>query len=91
MKVQFTERAWGDYLFWQESDRVLLERINKLIGEIARAPFGGLGKPEPLRNELAGAWSRRINHEHRMIYRVVGRGDEQRIEIIACRYHYRQR
>ncbi len=71
------------------SDPAMLERVNRLIDDARRTPFTGLGKPEPLRGEFAGFWSRRINGEHRLIYRVAGRADvDQRIEIAACRYHY---
>ncbi len=91
MKVHFTERGWTDYLFWQESDRKLLSRINALIGEIQRTPFAGIGKPEPLRGELQGWWSRRITGDHRLVYRITATGDDQRIEIAACRYHYSRR
>jgi toxin YoeB len=72
-----------------DSDPAMLERINRLIDDARRTPFTGLGKPEPLRRELAGFWSRRITSEHRLIYRVAGSpGADQRIEIAACRYHY---
>jgi toxin YoeB len=72
-----------------DSDPAMLERINRLIEEARRTPFTGLGKPEPLKGEFAGFWSRRINGEHRLIYRVAGHaGADQRIEIASCRYHY---
>ena len=67
MKLIFAERAWEDYLYWQKTDRKLLDRINTLIREISRSPFAGIGKPEPLRNALSGYWSRRIDHEHRLV------------------------
>jgi toxin YoeB len=71
------------------SDQIMLERVNRLIEDARRTPFTGLGKPEPLRRNLAGWWSRRINGEHRLIYRVAGPpGPDQRIEIASCRYHY---
>ena len=84
MKLQFAPSAWDDYLHWQGSDRRMLERVNKLIREVQREPFGGVGKPEPLKHALAGWWSRRINDEHRMIYRVEG----DVLQIAQLRYHY---
>ena len=72
MKLIFSDEAWGDYLYWQKQDRKMVERINKLIQEVKREPFSGLGKPEPLRHALSGFWSRRITDEHRMVYRVEG-------------------
>ncbi len=88
MKVHFTERGWTDYLFWQERDQDVVSRINTLIREIRRVPFIGIGKPEPLVGELRGWWSRRITGEHRLVYRVIARGEDQRVEILACRFHY---
>ena len=87
MKVMWTERGWNDYLFWQ-SDPQMLARLNVLIKELRRHPFKGTGKPEPLRRELSGWWSRRLSHEHRIVYRVMGKGDDQVVEISACRHHY---
>ncbi len=84
MKIVFAEQAWEDYLHWQEHDRRLLERINVLIRECTRTPFSGIGKPEPLRGSLSGWWSRRINKEHRLVYRV----GEESLLIAQCRYHY---
>ena len=83
MKLIFSERAWEDYLY-QETDRRLVTRIHQLIREIQREPFAGIGKPEPLRHAFQGYWSRRINDEHRLIYRV--RGND--LEIAACHGHY---
>ena len=91
MRVLFTREAWADYVGWQETDRETALRINRLIADIQRAPFAGLGKPEPLRGNLAGWWSRRITGEHRIVYRVAGTGDEQRAEILSCRFHYTRR
>ena len=91
MKLIFSGRSWSEYLHWQESDKALLKRLNGLIAEVMRHPFQGTGKPEPLRNELAGWWSRRINDEHRLVYRVTGTGDSQAIEIASCRFHYGKR
>jgi len=91
MRVLFTRDAWTDYLGWPESSRETALRINRLIDDIQRSPFRGLGKPEPLRGDLAGWWSRRITAEHRVVYRIAGIGDEQRLEVVACRYHYSPR
>ncbi|WP_109048688.1 Txe/YoeB family addiction module toxin [Azospirillum sp. TSA6c] len=88
MKKVWTDGAWEDYLYWQKNDRALLKKINDLIRDTERNPFSGLGKPEPLKEGLAGWWSRRITGEHRLVYRVTGSGDAQSLEILACRYHY---
>ena len=72
MKLVFADQAWEDYLYWQKQDKKMVERINKRICEVQREPFSGLGKPEPLKHALSGFWSRRINDEHRMVYRVEG-------------------
>lgn len=88
MKLIFSSRSWADYLFWQENDKAVLARVNALIGETMRHPFQGIGKPEPLRNEMSGWWSRRITGEHRLVYRVSGSGEAQSLEIAACRFHY---
>jgi toxin YoeB len=84
MKLVFSEQAWADYLHWQQTDRKLLERIYALIREISRSPFAGIGKPEPLKNALSGYWSRRINDEHRIVYRISG----DSMLIAQLRYHY---
>lgn len=84
MKLLFAAAAWEDYLYWQQQDRRMLERINKLIREVQREPFAGVGKPEPLKHALAGWWSRRITEEHRMVYRVDG----DVLQIAQLRYHY---
>ena len=84
MKLIFSEQAREDYLHWQVHDRKLLERINSLLKECLRAPFQGAGKPEPLRGPLSGWWSRRITHEHRLVYRPTDDG----VLIAQCRYHY---
>jgi toxin YoeB len=89
VKVHFTERGWNDYREVAAMDPALSERLNRLIEDARRTPFSGLGKPEPLKGDLAGWWSRRITSEHRLVYRVArAHGGEQRIEIAACRYHY---
>ena len=84
MKLIFAERAWEDYLYWQETDRRLVVRINQLIREIQREPFSGIGKPEPLRHAFQGYWSRRINEEHRIVYKILG----DSVLIAQLRYHY---
>jgi toxin YoeB len=88
MKVVWTEQAWEEYLQWQKEDQKTLFAINDLIKDIKRDAFKGLGKPEPLKHALQGWWSRRISGEHRLVYRVSGKGDDQRVEIVQCRYHY---
>lgn len=82
--VAWTDTAWDDYLYWQEQDKKTLKRINKLLTEIKRSPFEGIGKPEALKETLSGFWSRRIDESHRLVYAV----DDIRITIISCRYHY---
>lgn len=84
MKLIFAERAWEDYLYWQETDRKALARINHLLREIQRDPFQGIGKPEPLRHALRGYWSRRITEEHRIVYRV----EEDSLLLAQLRFHY---
>ena len=84
MKPVFSEQAWDDYLYWQKTDRKLLLRIKALIKEISRSPFEGTGKPEPLQHALAGWWSRRINDEHRIVYRLA----QESLWIAQLRYHY---
>jgi toxin YoeB len=88
MQVAFTDHGWNDYLYWQDNDSDILQKINELIKEIKRSPFKGIGKPEPLRGNLAGYWSRRITGEHRLVYRVHGAADEQTLKIIQLRFHY---
>ena len=87
MKLVFADQAWEDYLHWQATDANTLERVNALIKECMRSPFKGTGKPEPLRGELRGWWSRRITLEDRLVYRVTGVGQAQKLEIAQCRYH----
>lgn len=88
MVIEFTANGWADYCYWSDADPELASRIRDLIADIRRDPFKGLGKPEPLRHQLAGYWSRRVNSEHRLIYSVSGGRKDRRITIIACRYHY---
>ena len=84
MKLVFSENAWEDYLHWQRTDQKILRRINKLIKETQRDPFDGIGRPEPFRHSLAGYWSRRINDEHRIVYKVT----DTALLIAQLRYHY---
>ncbi len=82
--IRFHAHAWEDYLYWQQTDRQILERINALIRDIQRSPYAGIGKPEALKFNLSGYWSRRIDDEHRLVYTVID-GD---IVIVQCRHHY---
>jgi toxin YoeB len=84
LNVTFSALAWTQYQEWQETDRKIVRKLNLLIRECTRTPFTGLGKPEPLKGDLAGWWSRRIDQEHRLVYRTSDKG----LEIIQCRYHY---
>ena len=84
MKIIFAQKAWEDYLYWQKTDKKLLKRTNELIKAIIRDPFEGIGKPEPLKHGLSGYWSRRINDEHRLVYKVT----DDSIMIAQCRFHY---
>ena len=84
MRLLFSGQGWEDYLWWQARDRKTLERINALIKDASRNPFQGIGKPEPLRGDLSGWWSRRITQEHRLVYRAV----DGTLQIAQCRYQY---
>lgn len=84
MKLVFSEHAWEEYLYWQRVDRKLLKRINTLIQDIQRSPYKGIGKPEPLKHALSGYWSRRINDEHRLVYKVAN----DSLFIAQLRHHY---
>jgi len=84
MKIQFSENAWEDYLYWQKTGKAIVKRINGLIHDIQRSSFDGIGKPEPLKHALSGFWSRRINDEHRLVYAVEGNV----LRIAQARYHY---
>lgn len=88
MRLVFSSQAWADYLLWVENDPDMLSRINGLIEECMRHPFKGRGKPEPLKGDLKGWWSRRITREHRLVYRVAGSGPSQALEIAQARFHY---
>ncbi|MEX0915387.1 MAG: Txe/YoeB family addiction module toxin [Wenzhouxiangellaceae bacterium] len=82
--LTWTKEAWSDYVYWQSQDKKTLRRINKLIQDSLRTPFDGIGKPEPLKENLAGFWSRRIDDTNRLVYAV----DKKQLTIISCRYHY---
>jgi toxin YoeB len=84
MTFFFADEAWEDYLYWQQTDKKILRRINELIREIQRTPYAGIGKPEPLKHALQGYWSRRITSEHRIVYKVTGEG----VLIAQLRYYY---
>ena len=84
MKLIFSEHAWNDYLYWQKTDKKILKRINLLIKDVRRTPFEGIGKPESLKHALSGYWSRRINDEHRFVYKV----NDDAMLIAQLRYHY---
>ncbi len=84
MKLTFSSKAWANYLYWQKTDQSMITRINRLIKDIQREPYKGIGKPEPLKHSLSGYWSRRINDEHRIVYKVMG----NQIFIAQLRYHY---
>lgn len=88
MKLVFATRAWEDYLYWQSANPAVLAKINGLITECRRDPFRGTGKPEPLKDNWKGWWSRRITGEDRLVYRFVGKDEDQRLEIAQCRLHY---
>lgn len=84
MNLLFSPHAWEDYQYWQQTDKKMVARINALINDTARSPYEGIGKPEPLKHTLAGFWSRRINDEHRMVYRVAA----NTLELAQLRFHY---
>ena len=84
MKLAFLEGAWEDYLYWTQTDKATIKKINQLIKECMREPFSGIGKPEPLKFDMSGCWSRRISSEHRLVYRL----EDDTLVIIQCRYHY---
>jgi toxin YoeB len=84
MNLTFTQDSWNDYLYWNKTDKQIVKKINNLIKDIKRTPFEGLGKPEPLKHQLSGCWSRRITDEHRLVYEI----SEYGLVIISCRYHY---
>lgn len=83
-KILFSEKAWSDYLYWQTQDRKTLKRINQLLQDIQRSPFSGIGKPEPLKGDLSGLWSRRIDDCNRVVYRIT----DGFVEVVQCKSHY---
>ena len=85
MRKIWSDEAWDDYLYWQAQDKKTLKRINALIKDTERSPYEGIGKPEPLKGDLSGAWSRRIDEANRLVYRIV----EDALEILQCRSHYK--
>ena len=84
MPIKFSDHAWEDYLFWQAKDKAILKRVNLLLLDIQRSPFEGIGKPEPLKHQLAGFWSRRVDDEHRLVYAI----QDDCVLVAQCRYHY---
>ena len=89
MEILFTPRGWADYQHWLRHHPPTLRKIHQLLESIRKDPYGGIGKPEPLKHRLQGMWSRRIDTEHRLVYRLIPEGDRViRMEIVACRYHY---
>ena len=84
MKIVFSINSWEDYISWQKEDRKILKKINELIKDIQRTPYQGIGKPEPLKYDLTGLWSRRIDREHRLVYRIR----DEELLIYSCRFHY---
>ena len=84
MEIFFSTHAWEDYLYWQKYDRKMLKKVNELIKSCQRTPYEGIGKPEALKENLSGWWSRRINHEHRLVYRI----HKGQLQIAQCRHHY---
>lgn len=89
MNIEFTVHAWEDFEYWIEHDTAIVEKIKGLLKDIRRTPFSGLGKPEPLKFDLKGFWSRRISGEHRLVYKVEGKkGVDQKCFVIQCRFHY---
>ena len=84
MNIIFSDESWDDYLYWLDVDKKIVKRINLLIKDIKRSPFTGIGKPEQLKYDLQGCWSRRIDNEHRLVYEIV----KSELRIVSCRYHY---
>ena len=84
MMISWAEKVWEDYLYWQQTDKKILKRINTLLQEITRQPYEGIGDPEPLKHNWSGYWSRRVDREHRLVYKVRDKG----IVVVQCRYHY---
>lgn len=84
--ILFTDRAWEEYCYWQSQDKKTLKRINQILADIKRNSFTGIGKPEPLKNELSGYWSRRIDEKNRIVYRI----NDEHIEVVQCKGHYEE-
>ncbi|MDN5213479.1 Txe/YoeB family addiction module toxin [Fulvivirgaceae bacterium BMA12] len=84
MNILFTQNAWEEYSYWQKTDKKIVNKINELVKTISRTPFDGIGKPEPLRGNLQGFWSRRISQEHRLVYKI----EDDLLSIVQCRFHY---
>ena len=91
MKITFGAKGWDQYQYWRVNDDDMCRKVERLIAETRRTPFNGTGKPEPLRGDKTGSWSRRITDEHRLVYRVSGKGSDQVLEIVSCRFHYAER
>ena len=91
MEIRWSKEGWEDYLYWHDTNLEIVRKINHLVRDIRRSPFTGLGKPEPLRGELSGWWSRRISSEHRLVYQVRGKQSEQFLLIMMCRFHYERK
>lgn len=89
MNFEFTENGWQDFEYWMDNDSDIVEKIRDLLNDISRNPFGGIGKPEPLKFALKGYWSRRITGEHRLVYKIEGKkGENQKCIVLQCRFHY---
>ena len=89
MTIEFTVHGWEEFSYWTENDPAMVEKINEIIGSVMKTPFSGIGKPEPLKYDLKGFWSRRISGEHRLIYKISGtKGTDQKCFIIQCSFHY---
>ena len=89
MNVEFSKKGWEDFEYWLETDLETVNKIRELVKSIKQSPFSGVGKPEPLKHDLKGFWSRRISGEHRLVYQISGtRGSDQKCSIIQCRFHY---
>jgi toxin YoeB len=88
VNLLWTPKGWDDYLHWQGTDHKMVRRINEAVRDTLRHPFGGIEKPEPVRGDMGGWWSRRLTQEHRLVYRVTGKDGDQTLEIAACRFHY---
>jgi toxin YoeB len=91
LKLLWTAKGWDEYVFWLQADPEMTRKINVLLRDIRRDPFRGLGKPEPLKGNFKGWWSRRITEEHRLVYRVQGTASNRHVEITQCRWHYERR